>query len=293
MVCGQGSGQQSSESEDVYLRRSAAAWAHDLTNADTKSRRAAAFALGKLSKHVGPVLPALAQALQNDTDSTVRESVASTLGEVAVHMPAVVVKVLISALPREKDVAVQRAMALSLGKAGEAAAAAEPQLRPWLNSKDSLLRQNTAWALGQLGKAAEPAIPKLIHALKDSEAGVRGEAVQALGNLGLQPEDTIPAMMLLLEDREAQVQEYTVLALRRWGPQAVAATPGLLTIAENPIASVALRQAALLTLEAVWPTGVKDNTAWERLQRLSTSANEAAIKKAASQAEKKIGPLRK
>ncbi|MFT3883552.1 MAG: HEAT repeat domain-containing protein, partial [Gemmatales bacterium] len=142
-------------------------------------------------------------------------------------------------------------------------------------------------------KAAEPAIAALITALSDTEAGVRAEAAQALGNLGPTAEEAIPSLQRLLMDRDARVQEQAVVALRRMGPLAAASIASLLTVAESTKAETTLRQAALITIESIWPTGLKEPGSWNRLQALAQSEKDAAVKAAAQQAEKKIGTLRK
>lgn len=285
-------GSASSDPSETYLKRSAASWVQDLNHAQPKTRRAAAFALGKLGKHSLPHLAKMKSMVQSDTDAGVREALASTLGELAALAPTEIAATMIPAFTKETDVNVRRSMAIALGKAGEASAGAVPLLRKALEDADAGLRRNAAWALGHLGKASEPAIPQLIKTLTDTDAGVRAESAQALGNLGPVAEEAIPGLVKALNDGESQVQEQAILAVRKMGPLASSAIGSLLTIAESTKVETGQRQAAIISIEAVWPTGLKEPASWRRLQELAKGANEELVKATAQQAEKKVGILR-
>lgn len=282
----------SAEPTDTYLKRSAASWVMDLGHAQAKTRRAAAFALGKLGKHSLQYVQQLKALLQNDSDASVRDATAGTLGELAALAPTEIAGSLLSAFNKEGDLSVRRTLALALGKAGEAAGAAEPALRQALEGADAGLRQHAAWSLGQLGKVSEPSIPALVKALSDPEAGVRAEAIGALGNLGILAAEVISPMIKTLQDSEVQVVEQGVLALRKMGPLAVEAISPLLAIVEADGQANTLRQSALITLETIWPTGHKEPASWSRLQALARNVKDEVVKTAAQQAEKKIGALR-
>lgn len=279
--------------DEVYLKRTAASWSIDLEHSDAKTRRAAAFAMGKLGKHALPYVSTLKALLLQDQEISVRSACATSLGELGTLATGEIIPVVIHSFEKEKQISVRRALALALGKIGDQAAPAEPLLRKALSDSDAALRQNATWSLGQLGKASEPAIPALMTVLNDAEAGVRAEAAQALGNLGPLAEEAIPSLQRLLTDRDTRVQEQTVLALRRMGPLAASAIASLLTLAESTRTETTLRQAALITIESIWPTGLKEPASWNRLQALAQSEKDAEVKAAAQQAEKKIGPLRK
>ena len=59
------------------------------------------------------------------------------------------------------------------------------------------------------------------------------------------------------------------------------------------LSAAGLAQAALLSLETVWSTGLKEPAAWQRLQSLATVAIPESVRASAMQAEKKIASLRK
>lgn len=280
-------------SDEMYLKRSAASWSSDLNHHDAKSRRAAAFALGKLGKHALPYLSGLKLVLQQDIEASVRAACATSLGELGPLAAMKIAPGLVQLFEREKDISVRRALALALGKVGEQAAPAEPMLRKTLDHNDAALRQNAAWALGQIGRAAEPSIARLMTALNDPEAGVRAEVAQALGNLGPLAEEAIPSLTRSLADQDSRVQEQSVIALRRMGPLAASSIASLLTLAESTKAETSLRQAALISIESIWPTGLKEPASWLRLQALAQSTKDDSVKATALHAEKKIRVLRK
>jgi len=279
--------------EETYLKRTAASWSNDLKHHDAKTRRAAAFALSRLGKSAIPFVNSLQTLLQQDKDVSVRSACASSLGDLGPMAANEIVPILIKSIDREKELVVRRALALALGKVGEQASVSEPLLRKLLEEPDAGLRQNAAWALGQLGQAAEPAIPRLMTALNDQQASVRAEVAQSLGNLGPLASEAVPFLTRSLTDSDSHVQEQCIIALRRMGPLAASAIASLLTLAESPKAEASLRQSALITIESIWPTGLKEPASWSRLQALALSANEITVKAAAQQAEKKISSLRK
>lgn len=277
--------------EGTYLKRNAASWAGDLQHQDVRVRRAAAYALGKLNKHTLPYINSLNKVLLQDTDATVRASVANTLGELGGLAPTEVTAGLKQSMEKEKEVAVQRAVVLALGKQGQQAASVEAQIRAFLSHSDVNLRKNAAWTLGQLGPVAEASIPALIKAISDSDASVRAEAISSLGNLGTLAQDAIPGIVNGLSDKESLVQEQSILAIRKMGPAASAGISPLLSVAESDQKQITLRQAALVSLEAIWPTGHKDPASWQRLQALAQSSP-SELQSTAQRTEKKISAIR-
>jgi HEAT repeat protein len=276
-----------------YLNRTAASWAEDLQHAAARNRRAAAFALGRLGSAALAHLPVLRKTLLSDQDSSVRGAVAATLGELGTLSPGGAVPALVQSLDQDTDLAVKRAVAEALGKLGDRAGAAQPALTRALQSKDPGLRQHAAGALGRLGRAAMPAEAALAALLDDPEAEVRRRAVTALGNLGSDAEDALSPLIKSLSDRDPGVREAGIVALRQLGGRAFAATESLLRLAEDPAQPAALRLAALVTVEQVWPTGPKAAPLWDRLTRLAERDPLAEVKRQAEEALRKIAPRRR
>jgi HEAT repeat protein len=275
-----------------YLNRTAASWAEDLQHSDARHRRAAAFALGRLNSAALPHLATLSKTLRHDQDPAVRAAAAATLGELGTLSPGGAVSALVQSLEKDPDLAVKRTVAEALGKLGDRAAAAQPALTRSLQSADPGLRQNAAWALGNLGKAAIPAAPALAALLEDPEAGVRRRAISALGNLGSDAEDVLPQVLRGLTDHEAGVREIAVVALRQIGSRAFSAVDPLLSIAEAKDQPLALRKAALVSIEQIWPTGPKATLLWGRLVRLAEKDTDAEVRGHAADTVKKIAPRR-
>lgn len=279
--------------DDTYLSRTAASWAQDLHHSDPQVRRAAAFALGKLGKHSLPHLPVLYRLLLEEKTTAVRLIIATSLTELGPLSPDEAVGCYLQAWKQEKELAIRRQLLQALGKLGERSMRAEPQLVMAMEEKDVPLQQQALWALGQLGKVQEATVFKISQFLTEPDARLRREAVSALGNLGAQSQEVLVPMIKTLSDRDASVQEQGVLALRKLGPLASASIAPLLTLAESKLAEPPLRQAALITLETVWPTGAKEPASWERLQSLTSSADVDAVRQTAQQVEKKVAVLRK
>lgn len=279
--------------DDVYLSRTAASWAEDLPNTDPQVRRAAVFALGKLGKHSLPHLPVLYRMLLDEKMPAVRRVVADSLTELGTQSPDESLTCYLKAWPLEKELSIRRQLLTAMGKLGERAGRAETVLVQSLSEADIPLKQQALWSLGQLGKVQEATVFKVSLFLTEPDIRLRREAVTTLGNFGAQSQEVLVPMIKTLSDRDASVQEQGVLALRKLGPLASASIAPLLSVAETKQAEAPLRQAALITLETVWPTGAKEPAAWERLQTLAASADVEAVKQTAVQVEKKVGVLRK
>ncbi|HMO34468.1 MAG TPA: HEAT repeat domain-containing protein [Gemmatales bacterium] len=279
--------------EDTYLERSAASWAVDLTHADPQVRRAGAFALGKLGKNALPHLAMLFRLGLEDANASVRLAVAGALAELGPLAPEESLSYYLRALAKEKDHAVRRQWVEDIGKLGERASRAEKVLIELLDQGDEQLQPLALWSLGQIGKVQEAHIFKIAQYLESPVSSVRREAVAALGNFGTQSLEVLLPIIRTLSDREPGVQEQGVLALRKLGPAASAGIAPLLTLAEKKSSDATLRQAALITLENIWPTGAKEPSSWDRLLKLAESAEVDSLKQTAQQVVRKIEAIRK
>ncbi|MFT3883839.1 MAG: HEAT repeat domain-containing protein, partial [Gemmatales bacterium] len=137
--------------EETYLKRTAASWSSDLQHQDAKTRRAAAFAMGKLGKHALPYISTLKTLLQQDQEVSVRSAALFRWVSWDRWQHGDIAPVVIQSFEKETQLPVRRALALTLGKVAEQAGSAEPLLRKALVDHDAVLRQNAAWSLGQLG----------------------------------------------------------------------------------------------------------------------------------------------
>jgi len=83
-------------------------------------------------------------------------------------------------LRNHKDPNMRYWAAQSLGKFGEKAGEAVPDLIDALRDEDKMVRMGAGYALGELGAAAGDAVPALQEASKDPEQEVRDAAASAL-----------------------------------------------------------------------------------------------------------------
>ena len=144
-----------------FLGKNGAEWEQALKRGkDARSRRNAAFALGKLGKDGAAAAATLKNCLQQDGDATVREAAAFALGEIGRQSLRVlddpdVVDVLAKAL-KDSDPLVRRSAACALGSFGASAKSAQAALEAALGDASALVRQNVAWALGRVGPETVP-----------------------------------------------------------------------------------------------------------------------------------------
>lgn len=170
----------------TFLGRNAADWERQLKDGkDAKSRRSAAFALGKLGSSAFASVGGLKKALREDKAASVREAAAMALGDVgrgalkALDDPDLV-EALVQALAKDSDPLVRRSAALSLGKFGPDGKSALAALEAAVDDANVTVRQNAAWALGRIGAASVKGLKK---ALKDSDVLVQRDAAASLGQL--------------------------------------------------------------------------------------------------------------
>jgi len=170
----------------TFLGRDANAWQKQLKEGKAeKTRRSAAFALGKLGSSASSAINDLKKTLREDKAGSVREAAALALGDIgraalkALEDPDLV-QALTQALAKDTDPLVRRSAALSLGKFGPDAKAALAALETAVDDPNVTVRQNAAWALGRIGAASVKGLKK---ALKDSDILVQRDAAGSLGRL--------------------------------------------------------------------------------------------------------------
>jgi HEAT repeat protein len=171
-----------------FLDRPLRDWLDDLEKGKTtQSRRAAAFAIGRMGPLGAPGIDSLARRLRDDDEPLVRDMAAQALGEVVLGSGETVARrawesagsILKRRLAEEREARVRRSIVYALGAIGESARPALPEIREALRDKAPSVRQNAAWALGRIGAGAS----ELRQALRDSDALVRRDAAHALGQI--------------------------------------------------------------------------------------------------------------
>ncbi len=68
------------------------------------------------------------------------------------------------------------------------------------------VRRNAAYALGRSGEGAREAVPQLIETLTDPDERVRKAVVGALGDIDPDAKDSVPQLMEQLKDPDSSVR---------------------------------------------------------------------------------------
>jgi HEAT repeat protein len=179
-----------------FLNKPLSIWLAELGSKDARTRRNAAYALGKTGPGVFSAVPHLVKSLK-DADAGVREAATCALGEVGYLSPHQTIPVLIELLANDPSAAVRRNAAMALGNLARPDQSADESfesavrtaLELALGDRDASVRQNACWALGRMGAGkARSSVAILCDALEDSDQLVRRDAAAALGGSGTAPE---------------------------------------------------------------------------------------------------------
>ena len=150
------------------------------------------------------VQEAMQAMLHGDPD--LRARAIQALGEAA-YAPAVPH---LAKLVRESDPGTRYLAASALGRIGDEAESAVPDLLLALRADDIFLR---AAVTGALIKIGYPAVPGLIRALFDQKAAVRRASAKALGKIGNRR--AVNALKVAINDADAGVRQFAQEALNR------------------------------------------------------------------------------
>lgn len=168
-----------------------------------RKRRAAALALGQIAADnpdtLPTVLPAVAKALRNDANPTVRAQAVAVLAQQPVEKAGLFLLDVTESLRIEKESDVRREIAVLLGRIGRFAHTAVQPLSDVLKDPSPATRAAATDALGRIGKEARAAAPALVPLTKDADRGVRAAAAFALGRIDPDdPEAAAGALVSLL-----------------------------------------------------------------------------------------------
>ena len=181
---------------------------HPQESAD--SRAAAARLIGSLEKAALDAIPALVRAAGGDPDPTVRSACVLSVCRAAPAEDAVAA--LRPVLRQDSQANLRGLAAMRLGKLGEAAAAAAPELAAALADRDEGVRRKAADALALLGPAA---VAPTMQKLDATDVGVRRLAAFVLGKLGADAKPALDALRKLQQDSDPEVKQLAELAVRR------------------------------------------------------------------------------
>jgi HEAT repeat protein len=196
--------------------------------------------------------------------------------------PMAVILSTLRQLLADENAAVRSEAAAALAGAGQAAAAAVPDLMFRLGDADETVRCGAAEALGKVG-GGEEAVRALVATLEDPSTVVRAAAARGLSALGTGARAAIPALVPLLQDREEAVRTAAAEAISAAGPLDEEATASLVEGMDSPD-NVVRAQAA----EALGEVGAAVDEAAEALASGLRDSNDVVRQKAA-EALGKIG----
>lgn len=189
-----------------------------LAASDEESRIDAATRLGNLFRLAPEAMPpsviaALGHALQNDSSPVVR-ALAARAFEAAGDARAVTP--LLSALGRERETAVRKAIIYALARFPVPQVTAA--LIPLLQDKQAEMRGMAAYALAEIADPA--AAPALLNVLRkqrgDDDAFARAEVARGLGRMGA-AEASASLITALKQDKAPEVRRAAATALGRIG----------------------------------------------------------------------------
>ncbi len=179
------------------------------------SRRS--FALSALGD-VRPTTPAQVKALIGaflDGDKDLR----SMLGGIFVRIGGPAIRRLLEvSKEREEDTPLLLDCCEIFGNTGPGVPEVAERLRALLRDRRSKVRGAAAYSLGKLGERAAGAVPDLVKALEDEDRSVRLSALDALGLVGPSAKVAIPKILEALAKGDVRVQEKAAYALKRLGP---------------------------------------------------------------------------
>lgn len=187
------------------------------------------FWLMQLGPDAKSAVPELIKVAKQSEDLEIRAGAISVLGFVGLESPEAL-SALIELLREPgtfwiRDLILDDTVALAVGRFGNRATAAVPELVRWMRERKLQRPLDAIRAVGMIGGDAPEAVAALVALL--SEPGLRNYAVGALADLGSDASGAVPALIQCLEDSEPRVWPLIVETLMKVGPQAKAAVPRL------------------------------------------------------------------
>ena len=190
-----------------------------LEHEDPEIRGWAIEKLRVLGARAQPAVPALRRAATKQAEQPAEEKILYKARQALVAVsPADSVPVLIDALQGEEGDHLVGVLGM-LSKTGSEAAPAVPALRQVLaHNTYARARFWAAVALGKIGQAANEAVPELTDALDDDGESVAYRAVIALGNIGPDAKPAVPKILEHLHDENQIMREGCAYAIKRIDP---------------------------------------------------------------------------
>lgn len=242
---------------------------------DSLLRTAAVRILGKLGTSARPAVPALLQAITQDSsaDRYLAYFAILALADIDPGGEAVVSS-LVTLLQDENTPANEaEAAILALGSMGPAARDATPLLVTVLLSQmndayawENNLGELAAWSLGKIGPATPEVVPALIQAFDEGgEPGLSEAAAEALGMIGPEAGAAVP---VLIAEADMVADLDAALALSNIGPGAV---PELTALLNDPDSSPRTRLIIAWILNKIGE-GTASQQTWALVQKIRQEA---------------------
>jgi len=164
-----------------------------------------------------------------DPDAKVRSNAAISLaefsGEGKRSVPA-----LLQAL-EDQSVEVQRAAILALGRLGKGMEGVEEALKKFTDAPDPVTRMDAVVALSGLGKMDDAQVPTLLKAVGSKEEATAKAAGRVLGDVGSRnPDKVLPGLMEALGKNDPNLARNALRVLRQMRGHAITALPTVTAI---------------------------------------------------------------
>ncbi len=250
---------------------------------DARVRQQAMRAVGTMAAAIGdqPARRALEKGLR-DRDKRVRAAAAAAVtAEASMRTDVARLRELLA----DKEPEVRAAAALALGRLGDKARAAAPDLLAVARAEDRELRRASFIALKGVGADPQSLLPVLRRGIKDDDVQVRRAALFATAAAGAAAKDLLPTIVGALSDRD--VRGHALWALRRLGPDA--AERGAPVVADLLAIDTAWRLEALATLEDMKPAGPTAQVVVPKLIAVFKDDRDQSVRDKAAQVLGKIG----
>ncbi|MBC8356578.1 MAG: HEAT repeat domain-containing protein [Planctomycetes bacterium] len=201
----------------------------DIDNSDMLVRVQALDGIAELGSDAAAAVPALIEALKDDSDEVIVWHAARTLGAIGDAAAAAVPQ--LAALLEDDRPKVQAYAAFALGRIGEPSMSAADKLIELAFDKDPLVRRSALRALRQINPPQEKTMPLVIKILEEGDMSVILPALQSLAEQG---KDAVPRLRNALKHEQAQYWACVVLA--EIGADAAAAVPEIQDVlkSKNP-----------------------------------------------------------
>jgi HEAT repeat protein len=216
-----------------------------LEDDESRVRREAVRAVGKLGPQGRQAFDRIARALVEDESGEVRSESGRVLELIGppqdIDVPGAVV-ILTRAL-RHFDRDVRRAAIVLLSHLGRAAAPAVADILEVAQS-DTDLRWWALTLLGALGQEARAAIALVIKGLADGDAAIRGRSAWVMGRIGLESPTILAVLIQALSDCDPEVRFFAAEALTILNPKMEAPARVLIETLSSKTMNVELRERA-------------------------------------------------